>query len=104
MSRCEYKFNEWLSEAYSKLPEGEDFPVDVEFMYDVWKACWSRAYGAGHVDGRSQIETRYRTKEIRSRHLMPEVVMRETFNKSSSAREFGLAIEKWHGITGEEKF
>jgi len=104
MGRCEDKFNEWFSEAYSKLPEGEDFPLDDEFMYDIWKACWSRAYGAGHVDGRNQIETRYRTKEIRSRHRMPEVVMRETFTNSLTAREFGLAIERWHGITGEEKF
>jgi len=104
MGRCEDKFNEWFSEAYSKLPEGEDFPLDDEFMYDIWKACWSRAYGAGHVDGRNQIETRYRTKEIRSRHRMPDVVMRETFDKSITAHEFGRAIERWHGITGEEKF
>lgn len=104
MSTCDDKFHEWFSIAYSKLPEGEDFPVDVEFMYYVWKACWSRAYGVGQARGQHQMIIHYRTKEIRSRHRMPEVVMRETFTKSLSAREFGLAIEKWHGITGEEKF
>lgn len=104
MSRCDEKFQEWFSEAYAKLPEGKDFPVDVEFMYGIWKSCWSRAYGVGHAHGRNQVEINYRTKEIRTRHRMPEVVMRETFTKSLSAREFGLAIEKWHGITGEEKF
>ena len=104
MSTCDEKFHEWFSIVYSKLPEGEDFPVDVEFMYDIWLTCWRRAYGVGHAHGQRQTIIHYRTKEIRSRHRMPEVVMRETFNKSSSAREFGLAIEKWHGITGEEKF
>jgi hypothetical protein len=104
MSRCDEKFHEWFSEEYAKLPEGEDFPVDDEFMYKVWIACWKRAYGVGLAHGQNQMIVHYRQKESRKIHRMPDVVMRETFNKSITAHEFGRAIERWHGITGEEKF
>ena len=101
MSRCDETFHEWFSKAYSKLPEGEDFPVDVEFMYYVWKACWSRAYGVGQARGQHQMVIRYRQKEERKVTPMSYIEMESLFKQCSSGRDFGRLIEKWHGIRGQ---
>jgi hypothetical protein len=103
MSRCDETFHEWFSKAYSKLPEGEDFPVDVEFMYYVWKACWSRAYGVGQARGQHQMVIRYRQKEERKVTPMSYIEMESLFKQCSSGRDFGRLVEKWHGIKGDIK-
>jgi hypothetical protein len=103
MSRCDETFHEWFSKAYSKLPEGEDFPVDVEFMYYVWKACWSRAYGVGQARGQHQMVIRYRQKEERKVTPMSYIEMESLFKQCSSGRDFGRLVERWHGIKGDIK-
>jgi len=101
MGRCEDKFNEWFSEAYSKLPEGEDFPLDDEFMYKVWLACWRRAYGVGLAHGQNQMVIRYRQREERKVTPMSYTEMESLFKQCSSGRDFGRLVERWHGIRGD---
>lgn len=100
MSKCDEKFHEWFSEEYSKLPEGEDFPIDDEFMYDIWLTCWRRAYGVGHAHGQRQMITHYRQKETRAVTPMSYIEMESLFRQCSSGRDFGRLVEKWHGIRG----
>jgi hypothetical protein len=98
MNRCEETFQDWLSDAYSKLPEGEDFPVDDEFMYEIWQRCWRRAYSIGLSHGQDQTVTRFRMMEERKVTPMPNDVMLQLFKRCQTGREFGKEVEKWHGI------
>ena len=95
---CNEKFHRWMSKAYSKLPEGEDFPMPTEFMLEVWQAAWRSAYSTaiqhGQKQGRGQIEKFNR----QARTPMSYSTMEDLFEGCKTGREFGLKIEKWHGI------
>lgn len=103
MNTCEEKFDNWFSEEYAKLPEGEDFPVGYEFMYEVWLACWRRAYGVGLAHGQNQMIIRYRQREERKVTPMSYIEMESLFKQCSSGRDFGRLVERWHGIKGDIK-
>ncbi len=101
MNDCESKFHTWMSKAYGKLPEGEDFPLRDEHMYEVWQAAWRSAYSTGiqrgQMQGRGQIERFNRNM----RTPMGYSQMEELFEGCKTGREFGLRIEKWHGISDQ---
>ena len=98
MNDCETKFHYWMSKAYSKLPEGEDFPLEMEHMYEVWQAAWRSAYSTGINRGQNQIVARMRMREKIERTPMPYWAMEDIFSQCKTGREFGKKIEEWHGI------
>jgi hypothetical protein len=99
------KFHHWISRAYSKLPEGEDFPLETEHMYEVWKAAWSSAYSAGIMRGQQQGRQQVEYFNYCARKPMSYSQMEDLFEGCKNGREYGLKIEQWHGIfqTEEDK-
>lgn len=98
MNKCEESFHRWLSKTYSELPEGEDFPAPDGFMFEVWQAAWRSAFSTGLNHGQNQIMTRWRMMEKKARTPMPYTTMADLFEGCTTGREYGLRIEKWHGI------
>ena len=99
------KFHYWISRAYGKLPEGEDFPLETEHMYEVWKAAWSSAYSAGIMRGQQQGRQQVEYFNYCARRPMSYSQMEDLFEGCKNGREYGLKIERWHGIfqTEEDK-
>jgi len=98
LHKRDVKFLEWLSKAYSKLPEGEDFQATDEFMFELWKRCWHTAFATGLAHGRHQAVLNQKERKRREREAMPKEVMLGLFTNTLSGREFGRAVEAWHGI------
>lgn len=98
LSLCDQSFHSWVSRAYSELPEGQDFPADDEFLYEVWLAAWRSAYSTGIMRGQKQgrLQVEYFNKAART--PMPYHTMEDLFEGCKTGREFGLRIERWHGI------
>jgi len=95
LNRCDAKFLYWFSNAYSELPEGEDFLVNVEFLHSIWSSCWSSAYSVGRARGHRQ---GWQHAVGGPRFPMGFHKMEELFIGCKTGREFGLRIEKWHRI------
>jgi hypothetical protein len=95
LSKCDEKFWDWFSRAYAKLPEGQDFPLDDEDLYDLWVSMWPVIYHTGMAYGRGNAPVR---------RPMGDMNMRWLFDKcaSKTGLEFGLMVEKWHGITWDK--
>lgn len=101
MNDCEGKFHHWMSRAYSELPEGQDFPADDEFLYEVWLAAWRSAYSTGIMRGQAQGRGQVEHFNYKARKRMPYSTMEELFEGCKNGREYGLKIERWHGIMEE---
>ena len=97
-NKCEKRFHEWVSKTYSELPEGQDFPAPDEFMYEVWQAAWRSAYSTGLARGQNQMAARWHMAEDKKRIPMPYTTMADLFEGCETGRQYGLRIEKWHGI------
>lgn len=96
LNKCDEKFWSWFSNEYSKLPEGEDFPVSDENIYELWSSAWPTAYATGLARGQKQGRM-----HVEERTPMPYYTMEDLFVGCSNGREFGLKIERWHGIFPE---
>jgi hypothetical protein len=101
MNDCEEKFHRWMSRAYSKLPEEQDFPLRDEHMYEVWCAAWRSAYSTGIMRGQAQGRGQVEHFNYKARKRMPYSTMEDLFEGCKTGREFGLKIERWHGILEE---
>lgn len=101
MNKRDEKFWHWFSTQYSKLPEGKSFPLDDEDLYDLWCSMWQTAYHVGMQRGYMQGRHRPPAPLYPKRQPMPYYTMEELFTGCKTGREFGLRIEKWHGI-GED--
>ncbi len=98
INKCDERFHEWVSRAYSELPEGQDFLAPDEFIYEVWQAAWRSAYSTGLARGQNQVKTHWRMSKDKKRTPMPYTAMADLFEGCETGREYGLRIEKWHGI------
>jgi hypothetical protein len=98
LSKHDQKFWLWFSKAYSKLPEGQDFPVSVEVLYEIWMGGWWSAYSVGWADGHNSMLNKMNKLKKERRTPMPYYKMEDLFIGCKTGREFGLRIEKWHGI------
>ena len=105
MNDCETKFHHWMSKAYSQLPEGEDFPAPDDFMFEVWQAAWRSAYSTGIQHGQKQGRQQVEYFNYCARRPMSYSQMEDLFEGCKNGREYGLKIERWHGIfqTEEDK-
>lgn len=102
LNKCDEKFLNWFSNTYGNLKEGEDFSCDVDFMYEIWKKCWSSAYSVGRLRGHQQgYHHGVYVKTNSPLHPMPYYTMEDLFVGCKTGREFGLRVEKWHGIGSE---
>ena len=102
LNQCDQCFHSWVSRAYSELPEGQDFPADDEFMYEVWLAAWRSAYSAGIMRGQQQGRQQIAQFNYAARRPMSYSTMEELFEGCKTGREYGLKIERWHGIVPDE--
>ena len=98
LNNCDERFHAWVSRAYGKLPEGQDFSVEDELLYEVWVAAWRSAYSTGINRGQNQIVARYRVREEIKRTPMSYQEMADLFEGCTTGREFGLRVERWHDI------
>jgi len=98
MNDCEEKFHRWFSKKYGTLPESQDFPLRDEFIYEVWLAAWSSAYSTGIMRGQKQGRQQIEQFNYAARSPMSYSTMEELFEGCKNGREFGLKIERWHGI------
>ena len=96
LNKCDEKFWNWFSDVYAELPIEEDFPCEINFLYEIWSQCWSVAYSVGRARGHKQ---GYFSAVGGPRFPMSYYKMEELFIGCKTGREFGLRIEKWHGIT-----
>ena len=98
LNKCDEKFWSWFSNEYSKLPEGEDFPVSAEIIYELWSSAWPTVYATGLARGHSQRRIHVMPQNNKGRIPMPYYTMEDLFEGCKNGREFGLKIERWHGI------
>jgi hypothetical protein len=98
LNDCDERFHAWVSRAYGKLPEGQDFSLEDELLHEVWVAAWRSAYSTGINRGQNQIVARWRMREETKRTPMSYLQMADLFEGCKTGREFGLRIEDWHGI------
>jgi len=98
INNCDERFLAWVSKAYSELPEGQDFPAPDEFMLEVWQAAWRSAYSSGIMQGQKQGRMQIEQQNNKGRTPMPYYTMEDLFVGCTTGREFGLKIERWHGI------
>ena len=103
MNDCEAKFHAWMSRAYGALPEGQDFPADDEFMYEVWLAAWRSAYSTGIMQGQKQGRMQIEKFNKQTRTPMSYSTMEDLFEGCKNGREYGVKIERWHGIFSDEQ-
>lgn len=98
MNKCEERFWDWYSRQYSKLPEGEQFPITDEELLKLWRAMWPVAYSVGRARGHTQGYMHGSCSGGPNLEPMPYWKMEELFVGCETGREFGLRIEKWYGI------
>jgi hypothetical protein len=103
MNDCEAKFHAWMSRAYGALPEGQNFPADDEFMYEVWLAAWRSAYSTGIMQGQKQGRMQIEKFNKQTRTPMSYSTMEDLFEGCKNGREYGVKIERWHGIFPDEQ-
>jgi hypothetical protein len=98
INNCDERFLAWVSKAYSELPEGQDFPAPDEFMLEVWQAAWRSAYSSGIMQGQKQGRMQIEKFNKQTRTPMSYSTMEDLFEGCKNGREYGLKIERWHGI------
>ena len=103
LNDCDEKFISWMSRAYGKLPEGQDFRLSDEHMHEVWCAAWRSAYSTAIVRGQQQGRQQIEMFNSAARMPMSYSTMEELFEGCKNGREFGLKIERWHGIIPNER-
>jgi hypothetical protein len=98
LNDCDEKFHAWVSRAYGKLPEGQDFSLEDELLHEVWVAAWRSAYSTGIMRGQKQGYVHMQHLAEDRRKPMSYLEMADLFEGCKTGREFGLRIEDWHGI------
>jgi hypothetical protein len=92
LNKCDEKFWHWFSSVYATLPEGEDFPLSDQVLYELWKSMWPVIYHCGMTYGQELT--------IRKSRPMGFLEMKRLYDMcpNKTGYELGVLIEKWHGI------
>jgi hypothetical protein len=93
LNKCDEKFWDWFSRAYAKIPEGYDFPLSDEDLYELWVSIWPVIYHCGMTYGQLLADRK-------DRRPMGVYEMKRLYDMcpNKTGLELGVLIEKWHGI------
>lgn len=93
LNKRDEKFLDWFSSAYAKLPEGQDFPLSDEELYELWVSIWPVIYHTGLAFGQMLTSEKVRRP-------MGYFEMKRLYDlcPNKTGYELGVLIEKWHGI------
>jgi len=105
LNRCDNKFVQWMVENNLELPG--NYAVNPSLykddpLYAAWKAAWSSAYPSGIMNGQKQGRKQIEMVNTKYRKPMSYLEMADLFEGCNHGREYGLKIERWHGIFHEE--
>lgn len=93
LNKRDEKFWHWFSSAYADLPEGQDFPLSDEELYELWVSIWPVIYHCGMTYGELLADRK-------DRRSMGFFEMKRLYDlcPNKTGLELGILIEKWHGI------
>ena len=93
LNKCDEKFWGWFSRAYAEIPEGCDFPLSDEELYELWVSIWPVIYHCGMTYGQLLADRK-------DRRPMGVYEMKRLYDMcpNKTGLELGVLIEKWHGI------
>jgi len=93
LNKRDEKFWHWFSSAYASIPEGQDFPLSDEELYELWVSIWPVIYHCGMTYGQLLADRK-------DRRSMGFFEMKRLYDlcPNKTGLELGVLIEKWHGI------
>lgn len=106
LNRCDNKFVQWMVMNNLELPG--NYAVNPSLykddpLYVAWKAAWSSAYPSGIMNGQKQGRKQIEVINKKHRSPMSYYEMADLFEGCKNGREYGLKIERWHGIFPNEQ-
>lgn len=106
LNSCDNKFVIWIASNHYELPGNYAVTPNLykdDPMYAVWQAAWRSAYSAGIMRGQKQGRQQVEYFNLKARRPMSYSTMEDLFEGCKNGREYGLKIERWHGIFHTEE-
>ena len=93
LNKRDEKFLHWFSSVYAGFPEGQDFHISDEELYELWVSIWPVIYHCGMTYGQLLADRK-------DRRSMGFFEMKRLYDlcPNKTGLELGILIEKWHGI------
>jgi len=101
LNTCDNKFVIWMVSNRCELPGNYAATPNLykdDPMYGVWQAAWRSAYSTGVMRGQKQGRQQIEKFNKQTRTPMSYSTMEDLFEGCKNGREYGVKIERWHGI------